>query len=375
MQNKIRFTNSVAASLLLFAVGCGAGLDPGVGAPVADEHALSEGSDAVEVPPAPSPAPNPTDDGELIAGVQVRVGPVVITQCVPVAKLDVRAPAAFEVATDPTREERTYAGRPVVTLSDERAAIAKQEASEVYLGRRAPTAVTTLLACDDAPCACPPPSYVLGHFIGEGPGTPCAVNVRPCPECAPPHGNGVCAEIVWWDRGEDGRCHIAQGPDVRPCDRGCFSAETRIQMANGKPKLAREIRVGDRVWNPVRRRAAKVARVIVGPEQKPLVEVRTAKETLIVTQMHPMHTARGLVAASDLRPTDRLRDARGRFVRIVSLAATSLRAHENVWNFRLAGGRAPRDHYLVANGVVTGDLYLQEVLNKRRALRDAVSAK
>jgi hypothetical protein len=41
-----------------------------------------------------------------------------------------------------------------------------------------------------------------------------------------------------------------------------------------------------------------------------------------------------------------------------------------VWNLELEAGEDLRDHYVLANGVVTGDLYIQTRLQKNAAVTD-----
>ena len=70
----------------------------------------------------------------------------------------------------------------------------------------------------------------------------------------------------------------------------------------------------------------------------------------------------GLKPASALKKGDRLPVAAGGFTEITKL--TPQKYEGLVYNFALPGD-ATKDHLVVANGLVTGDLFLQEQLAKK----------
>ncbi|SMF25346.1 hypothetical protein [Pseudobacteriovorax antillogorgiicola] len=139
---------------------------------------------------------------------------------------------------------------------------------------------------------------------------------------------------------------------------GCFASDTLILMADRKYKPITQVKVGDSVWNPVLQKSVAVKRVIVGPESGPMVHIDSPFGTLKVTPDHPFMYHGRLIPASSLSE-------------VVSQqlktypAATNLQPSSEssrVWNLRLDGDDTMESHLLVANGVVTGDLKLQEDL-------------
>ena len=144
--------------------------------------------------------------------------------------------------------------------------------------------------------------------------------------------------------------------------RGCFSEDTQITLADGSQLPVNEIRVGMEVYNPVFDEARKVIRVVDGFERKPLVRIKVDSkldETNIikVTLDHPLDTQAGLLKAKDLRLTDSLVDAHGNKQKILDISAIHGQRHY-VWNFEVEGDM-DEDHIIVADGLRSGDLYLQ----------------
>lgn len=144
---------------------------------------------------------------------------------------------------------------------------------------------------------------------------------------------------------------------------GCFAADTKIMMGDRTERAASEIRVGDLVWNPKLERPQAVKRVVRGPELVPMFSLTIDGSKLLVTGGHPFLTQRGLQPAHKLAAGDRIMD--GASVSVVEAVEVQPADKANppvVWNFELEGGSSPSEHYVLANGVMTGDLYLQESL-------------
>ncbi|RZA27048.1 MAG: hypothetical protein EOP10_01545 [Proteobacteria bacterium] len=150
---------------------------------------------------------------------------------------------------------------------------------------------------------------------------------------------------------------------------GCFEEKTQIQMADGSSKLAADIRAGDLVFNPKTGRGQMIRKVIAGPERWPLLEVKAGGKSVTVTGEHPFLTTTGLKPAYKLTSADTLIE--GDAQTQVEAVITEVRALDaiapEVWNFELVGSSDPDDHYVLANGVMTGDLYLQQKLGKQGA--------
>lgn len=148
-----------------------------------------------------------------------------------------------------------------------------------------------------------------------------------------------------------------------PGHGGCFAPETKIFMADGSYIDAADVRQHMRVWNPVLRQAQTVRSVIRGPEKPALFVVRTENHELRVTQHHPFKIERGLVSAADLRVGDVLQGGHGEAETILEIRREKLSKEKMVWNFELdSDSDRDEEHFVLADGIVTGDLYLQHKL-------------
>jgi hypothetical protein len=147
-------------------------------------------------------------------------------------------------------------------------------------------------------------------------------------------------------------------------DLGCFEANTKIRMADGSDKPIRQLKENDLVWNPVRQKAMAIRRVTPGPEKLPLWSIQTESGLVRVTAKHPFLTPAGIRPADELRAGDRILGSKGEeIIRTVSEEKSA--PAEWVWNFEIAtDSKDPADHAILADGVVTGDLYLQEQLGQ-----------
>ena len=142
---------------------------------------------------------------------------------------------------------------------------------------------------------------------------------------------------------------------------GCFSPETAISMADGSTKTAREVAVGDKLFNPVTRKAVTVARVVEGPENVGLVEIKSAEGTLTVSQEHPMLTANGLKQAKDLKAGEKIFNGDNTEIVVEGVKILPVAEGQYVINFLLEGDDMSKseNRMLLANGIVTGDLQTQ----------------
>ncbi|MEN9808758.1 MAG: hypothetical protein RLZZ488_325 [Pseudomonadota bacterium] len=150
---------------------------------------------------------------------------------------------------------------------------------------------------------------------------------------------------------------------------GCFDELTKIRMADGSDRLVTQLRKGDFVYNPVTKMPAKITKLTIGPELKPLLHVTVGGSTVRVTDSHPFMTTRGWVAAKNLRSTDKILGRDGKYLGIqkVEIGASG----HTVANLALEGpANQPELHYVLADGVVTGDLVIQNMLEQRAALTD-----
>jgi hypothetical protein len=139
---------------------------------------------------------------------------------------------------------------------------------------------------------------------------------------------------------------------------GCFDPKTKIQMANGELKPINQIEMGDMVMTAAGT-AAPVTNIVAGPEAKPMLRVGFKDKTVSVTEEHPFDTRRGLLRAKELKPFDEILTLEGGYRQLEVLETLPLDPEQMAWNVLVAGGDDPRSHMVIGDGIVAGDLYLQ----------------
>lgn len=148
---------------------------------------------------------------------------------------------------------------------------------------------------------------------------------------------------------------------------GCFDPETDITLANKTSKKVKDISVGDEVWNPVTKRTARVKDILESVEKQGMVVIEAGALNLKVTQGHPVLVAsKGNVVASTLKVGDHLVTADGQEVAITKVETLPPNSSQRVVNFTLEGGESFDDHMLIANGLMSGDLFVQKQLTNRK---------
>lgn|GEM_PF-4898551 len=149
---------------------------------------------------------------------------------------------------------------------------------------------------------------------------------------------------------------------------GCFDPATKVRMADSKDRRIDSLRIGDLVLNPVTGKAAPVVRITKGPEAgKGLYLIGfkgVGSATAVkVTGKHPFMTEHGLRTASQLAKGDRVLTAKGTFRKLDIASALPEKTGQVVVNIVVGSpGFEARDHMVLADGVVSGDLMLQERL-------------
>lgn len=165
---------------------------------------------------------------------------------------------------------------------------------------------------------------------------------------------------------------------------GCFSPETLVLMGDGVTSVKIDaISQGDYVWNPVAKKPVRVAKVIKGPETKPLYEIGYGPYRTHVTEKHPMviqkntsaavhktsmnSNSRGMNAtvkqASMVTLDDSILGADGNFHPVNQVRQLPLKANQYVINLELDGAtESIEDHLIVADGIITGDYMVQRTL-------------
>ena len=151
---------------------------------------------------------------------------------------------------------------------------------------------------------------------------------------------------------------------------GCFDEATMITMGDKSLKKISEIVPGETVFNPLTKKAVPVMYVSKGPEKVPMLRIKSAGKTVLVTSKHPFPTRRGILPAFRLNMDDVLIEADGVEQAIDSIEVITSDAPKIVWNLMLGGKANAKDHMLIGNGMVTGDLFIQNELEKRRHKRE-----
>jgi hypothetical protein len=150
---------------------------------------------------------------------------------------------------------------------------------------------------------------------------------------------------------------------------GCFAEGTKIKMSKDVSVPVNKLRVGMSVYL-ADGRLSKIKRFIAGPESKPMIIFETAESKIMVTSEHPLVTDKGVRLAKEIGIGEQLKAADGKFVEIKSIGTKMYK--DNVYNFELEGS-AEADHLVVAEGLISGDLYLQNKLSKSKAIAPALA--
>lgn len=183
------------------------------------------------------------------------------------------------------------------------------------------------------------------------------------------HKSETCAYFAYFKPTEPGQCYYEYTTNQEKSyvcrnNDGCFDESTRIRMADGTDRLVTQLSLGEYVYNPVTQKPSKIVKLTIGPEFKPLIHVTVGNNTVKVTDSHPFMTKRGWVQAKNLSTQDWVRSGQGHFepVKFVRLGATG----RTVANLALEGSADLADlHYVLADGVVTGDLVIQNMLSPK----------
>lgn len=147
---------------------------------------------------------------------------------------------------------------------------------------------------------------------------------------------------------------------------GCFAPETKILLADGSEREIQDISAGDMVLNPTTGKGVKVRSLLESYEDQPLIEVAYGGRLLRVTSKHPMVTQRGVIPANALLPSDSVQTSDGNFHTIEQLKTLPLEPKQRVINLELdTRSETFSDRYIVAEGMVTGDLLVQKLLAEK----------
>lgn len=147
---------------------------------------------------------------------------------------------------------------------------------------------------------------------------------------------------------------------------GCFVPEAKILMSDGTLKEIDSIASGDMVKNPVTGKSMKIKSLIESYEEDPIISILTDSNTIKVTSGHPILTKSGVLLASKLKLGDLVAIGSDKYESVVKMTLLE-EEKQRVVNFRLdTDSILPEDHYVLADGIVAGDLYLQEYLESNK---------
>ncbi len=137
---------------------------------------------------------------------------------------------------------------------------------------------------------------------------------------------------------------------------------TLVTLADGSRVEVKRLAASDRVLDPTTKRAMRVARVIRGPEPYGrTIELATAEGSVVFTEQHPIPTSTGVKAAKDVRVGDLVWNAEGKKREIVRRMDRAPDETRSVYNVELeTTSEDERDHHLVANGIVVGDWWMEK---------------
>lgn len=144
---------------------------------------------------------------------------------------------------------------------------------------------------------------------------------------------------------------------------GCFARDTKIKTST-RGEVAIDLLMPNEALALADGRSAKIKRIVAGPEKLPLVVFETVSgQKIRVTSTHPMQTDKGIKGAEDISIGDQLKLENGSFVALKKVTRQAY--SDQVYNVELEGSQEA-DHLVIANGLVSGDLYLQNNLPKAK---------
>ena len=182
----------------------------------------------------------------------------------------------------------------------------------------------------------------------------------------------TCAYFTYFAAAEPSSCSFSyktKDDESYVCRNhdGCFDESTLIRMADGSDILVTQLRKGEFVYNPVTQKPAKIVKLTIGPELKPLVHIAVNGKVVKVTDTHPFMTRRGWVQARALTTADEVRSGRNQYLKVTSVTLGAI--VRTVANLALEGAADQHDlHYVLADGVVTGDLVIQNMIDRKAAV-------
>jgi hypothetical protein len=179
------------------------------------------------------------------------------------------------------------------------------------------------------------------------------------------------------DKARSADCEVTAEDGSKSDDfrKGCFIKGTKILMSNQTWKAVEDVKKEDMVWNPILNKAQKVFAIIHGPEaDKHMWTVGYKGKQTTVTQNHPFMTQSGMKVASKLTKADKILVGKNRYEQVTTLKKNDLDPNAYVHNFKVMGNHGEaQEHMVMADGVVSGDLYLQQQLEEQSKRSNVMS--
>ena len=166
------------------------------------------------------------------------------------------------------------------------------------------------------------------------------------------------------DRSQIGQDGVYLVPPIE-IQQGCFAAGTEIVLADGSKKKVEDFTADQTERVKTGSGAALTVRgTSKGIEPKPMVRIQSEQgHELLVTETHAIVTKGGVKMAMDLTPGEPIRVAGGEAtVRAVTREPYAGKVYHLILGERGAGVDAAGTVF--ANGILTGDLRMQEALEK-----------
>lgn len=174
----------------------------------------------------------------------------------------------------------------------------------------------------------------------------------------------VCQNTVTWEpTGFDPANNCQETPVAGRGYVGCLDPESLITVRPGVAVPIKRLRAGHTVYNPITHETVSIRRVVKGPERKAMNRIVAGEQELILTANHPVMTEKGERLAADVTARDRVLVA-DQWHLVTENVSFLPGADQEVWNIELAGDDEMTAHWLEANGMVVGDLWMQERLNQ-----------
>lgn len=165
--------------------------------------------------------------------------------------------------------------------------------------------------------------------------------------------------------------------DIRTCKKtflfrrgacGCLTGDTLITLGDGvSEKRIDELTEFDSVYNPIKKRAYPLRKMTFGPEKKPLIRLYWADSFINATSNHPFISETGVVTAASLKAGDRIAVSDGSWQTLDEVTTIAPEGElPIVWNLEIEAPDEDKDaHFIIANGINTGDLVIQRDLESK----------